>query len=148
MDKRLPHPVRRLQSISQRIDDISLRMQQGMRAVLAEKKSLISKLSGDIHQYNPMHLLRLYKEKFQYLGEQLRRRMTQIIHDHRTHMEGIVHGLHTVSPLATLDRGYSIVMHLDGTIVRDAAAVKPGEIIQSRLSKGKIRSQITDIEND
>lgn len=148
MEKRLPHPVRRLQSIGQRIDDISLRMQQDMRTIFAEKKSLLTRHSGEVHRFNPMHILRLYKERLSFLGQQLHRRIAQVFQDQRTHMERLVHGLHTVSPLATLDRGYAIVTRADGSIIREAAAVKTGEIIKSRLSKGSISSQVTDIEND
>ena len=148
MEKRLPHPIRRLQAISQRVDDISLRMQQGLRTVIAEKRSRLSALSGEILRFNPQHTLRLYREKLQFLGEQLRRGVEQIVHDLRTRMDRLVHGLHTVSPLATLDRGYAIVTRVDGTIIREAAVVKTGEIIKSRLSKGIIRSRVTEIDNE
>ena len=42
----------------------------------------------------------------------------------------------TLSPQATLDRGYSVVQKSDGVIVKDPAALASGEKIQLRMAKG------------
>ena len=42
----------------------------------------------------------------------------------------------TLSPQATLDRGYSVVQKSDGAIVKDPASLAPGEKIQLRMAKG------------
>ena len=42
----------------------------------------------------------------------------------------------TLSPQATLDRGYSVVQKSDGVIVKDPAALASGEQIQLRMAKG------------
>ena len=42
----------------------------------------------------------------------------------------------TLSPQATLDRGYSVVQKSDGVIVKDPASLARGEKIQLRMAKG------------
>ena len=42
----------------------------------------------------------------------------------------------TLSPQATLDRGYSVVQKGDGVIVKDPASLARGEKIQLRMAKG------------
>ncbi len=42
----------------------------------------------------------------------------------------------TLSPQATLDRGYSVVQKSDGVIVKDPASLAQGEKIQLRMAKG------------
>jgi len=42
----------------------------------------------------------------------------------------------TLSPQATLDRGYSVVQKTSGSIVTDPAELKAGEEIRLRLAKG------------
>jgi exodeoxyribonuclease VII large subunit len=42
----------------------------------------------------------------------------------------------TLSPQATLDRGYSVVQKSDGVIVKDPAELSAGEEIRLRLAKG------------
>jgi exodeoxyribonuclease VII large subunit len=53
-------------------------------------------------------------------------------------------GLDAISPLATLDRGYAIVTGPDGSVVQDAAQVQPGDEIEARLARGRIRARVTD----
>ncbi|MEN9989724.1 MAG: exodeoxyribonuclease large subunit [Actinomycetota bacterium] len=43
-----------------------------------------------------------------------------------------------LSPQSTLERGYSVVRTLDGTVITDAAAVKAGSKIKVRVAKGEI----------
>jgi exodeoxyribonuclease VII large subunit len=148
LEKGLAYPLRRLQAINQRVDDLSLHMQQGMRAVLAHQQVRLSRLAGRTQRFNPLQLLRLYRERLQFFGEQLRRQLSQNFHDRRLHLDRLVHGLHTVSPLATLDRGYGIVTRADGSIIRDAAVVETGEIIKSRVARGTIHSRVTDVDHE
>jgi len=42
----------------------------------------------------------------------------------------------TLSPQATLDRGYSVVQMSDGSILRSATALKGGEKLTLRLAEG------------
>ena len=49
----------------------------------------------------------------------------------------------TLSPQATLDRGYSVVQKSDGSVLRKASDVKAGEKLRLRLAKGEV-SAITE----
>jgi exodeoxyribonuclease VII large subunit len=52
--------------------------------------------------------------------------------------------LNTVSPLATLDRGFAIVTRgADGTLVTDAGSLQVGEEIRARVAKGSVRATVT-----
>ncbi len=52
-------------------------------------------------------------------------------------------GLHTVSPLATLTRGFAIVTRADGTLVTDAAALGVDDEIEARLARGSVAARVT-----
>jgi exodeoxyribonuclease VII large subunit len=54
----------------------------------------------------------------------------------------LVRTLNAVSPLATLERGYAIVSAPNGVIVRDAADVAPGTVIDVRLRTGQLRAKV------
>jgi exodeoxyribonuclease VII large subunit len=49
--------------------------------------------------------------------------------------------LEAVSPVAVLGRGYSITSH-DGHVVKKAGEVKAGDILDTRLGEGSIRSRV------
>ena len=55
-------------------------------------------------------------------------------------------GMAALSPLAVLDRGFAMVARADGTIVRDAARVSPGDRLRLRLGKGALGVIVEDIE--
>ena len=46
--------------------------------------------------------------------------------------------LHTLSPLATLTRGYAIVQNAQGEVIRDAWQTRPQEDLHIRLNEGKL----------
>ncbi|MDD3276640.1 MAG: exodeoxyribonuclease VII large subunit [Kiritimatiellales bacterium] len=50
--------------------------------------------------------------------------------------------LRALSPLAVLDRGYSLTQTADGVVVRDAATVKTGDLLKTRFAKGTVRSEV------
>ena len=51
--------------------------------------------------------------------------------------------LATLSPLATLDRGYAVVTREDGSVVTSAAALQPDDAVQVRLRDGTRSARIT-----
>ncbi len=54
--------------------------------------------------------------------------------------------LDALSPLAVLVRGYSITRTPDGHVLRDAAAVKPGDRVTIRLEKGQLDAEVISSE--
>jgi exodeoxyribonuclease VII large subunit len=54
--------------------------------------------------------------------------------------------LHSLSPLAVLGRGYAVAWNEDRTrVLRDAAAVTPGDTVHVTLSRGEIDAKVTKI---
>ncbi|MCZ6692046.1 MAG: exodeoxyribonuclease VII large subunit [Planctomycetota bacterium] len=53
--------------------------------------------------------------------------------------------LETLSPLRVLGRGYSITLRQeDGAPLRDANEVAPGDSIETRLARGRLKSRVTE----
>jgi exodeoxyribonuclease VII large subunit len=56
-----------------------------------------------------------------------------------------VRTLDSVSPLATLDRGYAIVSDDEtGAILTDAAKIKPGSDIRAQLAHGMLQATVKE----
>ncbi len=58
-------------------------------------------------------------------------------------LQGLRRQLDALSPLAVLERGYSVTRAPDGSILRSAAALQPGDVLQTRLARGSIESTFT-----
>ena len=60
----------------------------------------------------------------------------------RGRLERLQAKLGLLSPYSVLDRGYSLTTAADGSVVRDAAQVKAGDVISTRLARGSVRSTV------
>jgi exodeoxyribonuclease VII large subunit len=55
--------------------------------------------------------------------------------------------LNTVSPLATLGRGFALVKRVaDGALVTDASSIAVGDEIEARLASGTLKARVTGKE--
>jgi exodeoxyribonuclease VII large subunit len=60
-----------------------------------------------------------------------------------TRLAALGRALDTVSPLATLRRGYAIVTRADdGRVVTAASQVAPGDRLRTRLADGEVLSRV------
>ena len=50
--------------------------------------------------------------------------------------------LEAYSPYGVLERGYSITTAADGTVIRNAASVREGDVLTTRLGTGTVRSSV------
>ena len=147
--QRLPHPQRRLQQIAQRLDEIALRARQAIRTRLLLNHSRLSRLSAQVSRHNPQQRLQLHRERFAFLAQRMQQRMQQNLHEGNSRFQRLARALHTVSPLATLERGYAIV-NVDGSeqVVRDAATLSVDQSVHTRFARGSIESTITKVNDE
>ncbi|MCX8528256.1 MAG: hypothetical protein ORN20_08985, partial [Candidatus Nanopelagicales bacterium] len=61
-------------------------------------------------------------------------------HSDITHLAARVRAL---SPAATLDRGYAIVLAPDGSIVRSGSDAVSGDLLDIRVAAGRLQAQVT-----
>ena len=114
--------------------------------MVAVKRSQLLKLQAGINHYNPRHLLKYHDSRCRHLGEQLDAGMARRLKALKERLENTAHNLHTVSPLVTLERGYAIVTRVeDNRIIRDAASLRPGDAIKTRLARGQIHSTVEKV---
>jgi exodeoxyribonuclease VII large subunit len=74
-------------------------------------------------------------------GERLRRAPTLLVERRRARLDQIAGRLRALSPRATLERGYAIV-RTEGTTIRSAAAVTPGDPIAVELADGSFPARV------
>ncbi|ASV74613.1 Exodeoxyribonuclease VII large subunit [Thermogutta terrifontis] len=57
--------------------------------------------------------------------------------------------LESLSPLGVLSRGYSMTLtHPEGRVVREAASLSPGTMVQTRLHQGSFLSRVEEVHGD
>ncbi|HHT49430.1 MAG TPA: exodeoxyribonuclease VII large subunit [Firmicutes bacterium] len=81
--------------------------------------------------------------------EELIRRMQVILEDKRKVLRKELARLDALSPLAVLNRGYSICYReTDGQVVKKSADVAPGERLRVTLGRGQLRTRVEAVEED
>ncbi|MDD4899355.1 MAG: exodeoxyribonuclease VII large subunit [Candidatus Omnitrophica bacterium] len=95
---------------------------------------------------NPAVLVEQYKERAQDLGRQIFMRTQHFLKLKETQVQAVIERLASLSPLGILSRGYSITFKVtDGQILKDAKTIKQGDKIKTKLHKGEITSQVTEV---
>lgn len=133
------HPGRRLRDQSQRLDELEQRLYHAWRVQLRDGCACLVALDAHLHQHNPRRRLRQYLLQREHLARCLTQLMRARLQQHRQRLAVLSRALDTVSPLATLNRGYAIVQRAsNGVIVRDADAVNIGDRIEARIARGRL----------
>ena len=140
---RLAHPGVRLSQQVQRLDELALRLSGGMHGRLHRQHARLADVRARLARCSPRHTVREYCAHEQ----QLR---TRLAHAMRTHLAGLAQrlalaqrGLHGVSPLATLSRGFAIVTDAHGAVISDTATIDCGQQIEARLARGSLTARVT-----
>jgi exodeoxyribonuclease VII large subunit len=149
LSRHVQHPGRRVQDWSQRLDEAQIRLFNAMNHQLRHRGSHIIQLRTQLRVNNPATRLQHYHKQLAYLNQQIAtgiryqlERKTRTLADH-------VRALNTVSPLATLERGYAIVSRADNkTILRSSDQVACGEQVRARLAHGQLLCKVESIEPD
>ncbi|MDP9083206.1 MAG: exodeoxyribonuclease VII large subunit, partial [Pseudomonadota bacterium] len=127
---------------AQRLDELEQCLVRALRRRLYEQRERLRWLTGRAALVSPSNRLTQRLLRLEDLGQRLGRAWRQITQSKRERLLPLMRTLHAVSPLATLERGYAIVSGEGGAILRDAADVKPGSIIEARLARGRIRATV------
>jgi exodeoxyribonuclease VII large subunit len=139
----LVSPTARLTQQAQRLDELEDRLSRATLRQLLVLRERLRWLSGRAALVNPAVQMTQQSLRLRNLEQRLARAALGHLSRARERLQPLIRTLNAVSPLATLDRGYAIVT-VQGAIVRDAAQVAPGAIIEARVAHGRIRARVEE----
>lgn len=148
LEKRLPHPARIMQMIQQRLDDLNMRSRRAISTILEQKRLRLSHMKTLLAGQNPKWLITQQYEQCERCKQSFSRLIRTRLQQMHTRIHQLAHNLDTVSPLATLGRGYSIVRAGDGRIIRQAGELSVGEKVRALFSKGQADCIVDRIYTD
>ena len=140
---RQAHPLQRLQRHGQRLDELELRLRRALRAGAERRRGLIATLEARLLRHHPQARLQAAQLRWHGLDQRLQAVLAVNLERGKRRSGELAQRLNSVSPLATLARGYAIVNRADdGTLVRSVEQVKPGDRIETRLADGSFTSRV------
>ena len=136
---RIQHPAQRLARQAQRVDELELRLHRAQHGLLRHLQQRLFGLCAHLWRHTPEHILRLRAHHCALLDQRLRSAQRDTLNGYKQRLINAARALETVSPLATLGRGYALVRRVpEGTVVQSYAQVQPGESVEARLGVGRL----------
>ena len=145
-DLRAPTPSAAAELVSQPLEDITRTIRQSMVSMAEILQSRITLAKSRTALFTPRRMTEYFSRRMEQAHlktDDLRQSMSFLVVDRlkstRSTWMLLDRQLETLSPLATLDRGYAIVTTAGGKrIVRDANTLSPGDALAVRFAKGSI----------
>ncbi|MCY1505199.1 Exodeoxyribonuclease 7 large subunit [compost metagenome] len=142
--RRLRHPGERLRQQAQRLDDLDMRLRRAFERQLQIRHERLARLDTRLAAQHPGRTLALLRQKLDSLAARLPRATREALKDRRQRLDALAQTLHVVSPLATLGRGYSILLDERGQAIRAASQTRPGQRLKARLGEGELDVRVED----
>jgi exodeoxyribonuclease VII large subunit len=112
---------------------------------LSELRRRVSNLGNDLRDA-AFAQVESARERLAAAGVAVARAASHPVERRRLVLEGIAGRLHALSPLATMARGYAVLLDEDGAPVTTVAAVNPGDTFVARLHDGRILARAEQVE--
>jgi exodeoxyribonuclease VII large subunit len=136
-------PQLRLERGRGRLAKLQHRLDQAVAHALAVRAERSARVLRRLDQQHPRRRLQEQRHRLQLLGQALANAPERLLPPRRLRLAGLARALASVSPLATLARGYSILREGDGgPVVRRADQVRTGDTLEARLAEGRLRLRV------
>lgn len=137
---RLKHPGERLTQQAQQLTQIESTLIRLQQQQLIHAWKSVSQTEQRLDRQTPkftQQALRLSQ-----LRVQLKQRMESQMTSHRYVLQQTARRLNSISPLATLDRGFSLLMDHQGQVIQSVTQATTGDILQAKLKDGVLNCQV------
>jgi exodeoxyribonuclease VII large subunit len=127
---------------AQRLDDFSFRLESALTAQLRERQDRVANLAATVLRHDPRQALAAARERLQALRTRIDRSLERTMQRAVVRLGAVDARLHSLSPLAVLDRGYALVLSAEGALIRSTAQLTTGNRVTTRLADGSFTSRV------
>jgi exodeoxyribonuclease VII large subunit len=139
---RLVHPGQRLARSRLACAHLGSRIEAALARRLEASQRRLAQASARLERGRPD--TGAHTRTLEQLGLRLSRATVQSLTSRGRHLESLADHLLHLNPEAVLSRGYSIVRNHEGTVVRDATTLKPGDELRLQFAIGAARAKVTE----
>lgn len=138
LNRSLRDPSMLVGHLSQRVDDLSARLERGTVSSVRRHRGSLDLLATNLRLTNPAVRLERARERVMALAGRNEMLLRRFLDHLREKTLVAAARLDTLSPLATMARGYSIVLKLpERCLVTDSTRLAPGDRVELRLRRGR-----------
>jgi len=126
----------------QRVDELRFRLESRMRTRLGEASRRLDLGLSRLRQRDLRQQLRTRQRELLSHLQALAAAAHQSLMRRRSRLEQASGKLAALSPVAILERGYSLIFDHQGALVKDALQLAPGDSIHARLARGEVDARV------
>jgi exodeoxyribonuclease VII large subunit len=126
------------------VNALAAQMAGALSSAIRDKRLSLREQSAQLKALSPQARLANARQRADDLLARAAVAMTHRLALERERWNGLAQALNGVSPLAVLSRGYAVVSHPDGKVVRKASEVKSGDPLRVRVSEGEFGVEVQD----
>jgi exodeoxyribonuclease VII large subunit len=135
----LRHPGQYLRQQAQRLDELEQRTRLAIQSYFNRLHYSLNDALARLRQGTPGHQINRTELQRQALVQRMHAAINSLLQTRQRQLAVACKSLDTISPLATLNRGYAIVTRqADDHVLHKASTVKAGEQIEARLARGRL----------
>jgi exodeoxyribonuclease VII large subunit len=139
----------RLQEAAQRTDDRMDRLREMVQQLLTAGRERVHGVQRDLSGLNPILAIKQGLATVPQFSKRLEGQMEVMLARHRHRINATLAQLNTLSPLAILGRGYSILQTVPGgQILHRANDVEIGQELEAQLASGRLSCTVTHVFDD
>lgn len=135
-------PKHKLQQQTLIADELNLRLQHAMNSLLSAKQQQVNRLHSSLMQHSPAQSINLALQKQSQLNTRLKHAITNKLKRSEANLQNNISQLNSVSPLATLARGYAIVKDEKGKVITDATKLNNEAVIDIHFAQGEVKARV------
>ncbi len=137
------HPQLRLARQQTRLLQLRHHLNEGVQSPLQILTRRCEHLRQRLAYQQPQSVIRHYQQRTQQQEYRLQQAFERQLTPYRQRFGIVCSRLASVSPLATLARGYSITETAGGQLLKTIGQTRPGDTLKTRLQDGWLESKIT-----
>ncbi len=138
----LREPPRLLLEAEQSLDDLDTRWRTASRETLRSWSDSLVEMQQVLARYHPARVVSDAGHRVTMTGHRLSQAVTLALRGFGEKADSKAQMLKLLGPESILARGFSYTTDANGKVLTDAAAVKEGDVIMTRLAKGTVRSTV------
>lgn len=127
-------------SLITRLSQLEQKLHRQIKGLINQQKLQLQWLQKRLQ--HPGRRLQEQTQTLDRLDAQLKRAMQHILQQQKIRLQMLAKSLDTVSPLQTIQRGFSITQNKQGKLITVGNQVKPGDQLTTILKQGKIVSTV------
>ncbi len=137
-------PLARLDALCRRQADAMRRLASAWQRRLERERARVRHAEAVLRASHPGRRIARLRERMAAVSSRPQAAIVRRIGNDALRLRGLARSLEAVSPLATVARGYAILQHPDGRVVRSVLDAAPGDHVEARLGDGTLPLQVVE----